>query len=51
MAIKRIHSGGAYEPKIGYCRALVAGGFVHVSGTVGVMDRPMWLGNANRRWA
>jgi len=36
MAIKRIHSGSAYEPKIGYCRAVVAGGFVHVSGTVGV---------------
>jgi len=36
MAIKRIQSGGAYEPKIGYCRAVVAGGFVHFSGTVGV---------------
>lgn len=36
MAIKRIHSGGAFEPKIGYCRAVVAGGFVHVAGTVGV---------------
>ena len=36
MAIRRIHSGGAYEPKIGYCRAVVAGGFVNVSGTVGV---------------
>ena len=36
MAIKRIQSGGAYEPKIGYCRAVVVGGFVHVSGTVGV---------------
>jgi len=35
IAIKRIHSGGAYEPKIGYCRAVVAGGFVHVAGTVG----------------
>lgn len=33
--IRRIHSGGAYEPKIGYCRAVVAGGFVHVAGTVG----------------
>ncbi|MEL6419688.1 MAG: RidA family protein, partial [Pseudomonadota bacterium] len=22
--IRRIHSGGAYEPKIGYCRAVVA---------------------------
>ena len=35
MAIKRISSGGAFEAKIGYCRAVVAGGFVHVAGTVG----------------
>ena len=35
MTIRRIHSGGAYEAKIGYCRAVVAGGFVHVAGTVG----------------
>ena len=34
MSIKRIHSGGAFEAKIGYCRAVVAGGFVHVAGTV-----------------
>ncbi len=34
MAIKRIHSGGAFEPKVGYCRAVVAGGWVHVAGTV-----------------
>ncbi|MGH1465843.1 MAG: Rid family hydrolase [Cognatishimia sp.] len=33
--IKRIHSGGEFEAKIGYCRAVVAGGFVHVAGTVG----------------
>ncbi|MCB1343253.1 MAG: RidA family protein [Pseudooceanicola sp.] len=36
--IRRIHSGGAYEPKIGYCRAVVAGGLVHVAGTVGQGD-------------
>jgi len=36
--IKRIHSGGAFEAKIGYCRAVVAGGFVHVAGTVGQGD-------------
>jgi enamine deaminase RidA (YjgF/YER057c/UK114 family) len=36
--IKRIHSGGAFEPKIGYCRAVVAGGWVHVAGTVGQGD-------------
>jgi enamine deaminase RidA (YjgF/YER057c/UK114 family) len=35
MTIKRIHSGGEFEPKVGYCRAVVAGGFVHVAGTVG----------------
>lgn len=35
MTIKRISSGGAFEEKIGYCRAVVAGGFVHVAGTVG----------------
>lgn len=33
--IKRISSGGPFEAKIGYCRAVVAGGFVHVAGTVG----------------
>ena len=35
MAVKRISSGGEYEPKVGYCRAVVAGGWVHVAGTVG----------------
>ncbi|MFT6673834.1 MAG: enamine deaminase RidA (YjgF/YER057c/UK114 family) [Sulfitobacter sp.] len=35
MSIKRIHSGSGFEPRIGYCRAVVAGGFVHVAGTVG----------------
>ena len=38
MDIKRISSGGEYETKIGYCRAVVAGGFVHVAGTVGQGD-------------
>ncbi len=33
--IRRISSGGEYEPRVGYCRAVVAGGFVHVAGTVG----------------
>lgn len=36
--IKRISSGGPFEAKIGYCRAVVAGGFVHVAGTVGQGD-------------
>ncbi|MFD2739924.1 RidA family protein [Sulfitobacter aestuarii] len=33
--IKRIRSGSEFETTIGYCRAVVAGGFVHVAGTVG----------------
>ncbi len=36
--IRRISSGGEFEKKIGYCRAVVAGGFVHVAGTVGQGD-------------
>lgn len=38
MAIRRISSGGEFEAKVGYCRAVVAGGFVHVAGTVGQGD-------------
>jgi len=38
MAIRRISSGGEFEAKIGYCRAVAAGGFVHVAGTVGQGD-------------
>ena len=38
MEISRIHSGGAFEPKVGYCRAVVAGGWIHVAGTVGQGD-------------
>ncbi|MBN8189080.1 MAG: RidA family protein [Salipiger thiooxidans] len=38
MTIKRIHTGSPFEAKIGYCRAVVAGGFVHVAGTVGQGD-------------
>lgn len=38
MTIRRIHSGGAFEDRVGYCRAVVAGGFVHVAGTVGQGD-------------
>ena len=36
--IKRISSGGEFETKVGYCRAVIAGGFVHVAGTVGHGD-------------
>ena len=38
MTIRRISSGGEFEEKVGYCRAVVAGGFVHVAGTVGQGD-------------
>lgn len=33
--IRRISSGGPFEDAVGYCRAVKAGGFVHVAGTVG----------------
>lgn len=33
MTIRRISSGGEYEDKVGYCRAVVANGFVFVAGT------------------
>ena len=33
--MRRISSGGEFEKKVGYCRAVVAGGFVQVAGTVG----------------
>jgi enamine deaminase RidA (YjgF/YER057c/UK114 family) len=36
--IKRISTGGEFEKRVGYCRAVVAGGFVHVAGTVGQGD-------------
>lgn len=36
--MKWIHSGGEFELKVGYCRAVIAGGFVHVAGTVGQGD-------------
>ncbi len=38
MTIKRISSGGEFETKVGYCRAVVAGGFVHVAGTTAQGD-------------
>ena len=38
MTCTRISTGGEFEAKVGYCRAVVAGGFVHVAGTVGQGD-------------
>lgn len=38
MSIRRISSGGMFEEKVGYCRAVVAGGWVHVAGTVAQGD-------------
>ena len=38
MKVRRIASGGEFESKVGYCRAVVAGGWVHVAGTVGQGD-------------
>lgn len=38
QAIRRIASGGRYERRVGYCRAVVAGGWVHVSGTTAQGD-------------
>ena len=35
IGIKRINSGSAYEPQIGYCRGVVADGWVLISGTTG----------------
>lgn len=36
--MKRISSGSPFEEKIGYCRAVVVDGWVHVAGTVGDGD-------------
>ena len=36
--MKRIHTASPFEKNVGYCRAVVAGGFVHVAGTVGQGD-------------
>lgn len=38
MKIKRIQSGGPFEEKIGYCRAVVADGWVYVAGTCAHAD-------------
>jgi enamine deaminase RidA (YjgF/YER057c/UK114 family) len=41
--IRRISSGSAWEPRIGYCRAVVAGGWVFVSGTTGTDHATMTI--------
>ena len=39
MTIERISSGGPYEAKVGYCRAVVANGMVFVAGTCSQDER------------
>ena len=43
MPIRRISTASAYEPRIGYCRAVVAGGWVFVSGTTGTDHATMTI--------
>ena len=38
MTLRRISSGGIFEKQAGYCRAVVADGWVHVAGTVAPGD-------------
>jgi enamine deaminase RidA (YjgF/YER057c/UK114 family) len=44
MPHKRIHSGAPWEPVVGYCRAVVAGSFVAVSGTTAVDEHGELVG-------
>jgi enamine deaminase RidA (YjgF/YER057c/UK114 family) len=38
MNVQRVSTGGAWEKKVGYCRALRTGNFVFVSGAAPVKD-------------
>lgn len=44
MRHKRITSGGVWEPRIGYCRAVVAGNMLEISGTTSATTDGMILG-------
>ena len=35
MTVRRVFSGGPFEAKIGYCRAIEADGWIHVAGSTG----------------
>ena len=41
--IRRISTASSYEPRIGYCRAVVADGWVFVSGTTGTDHATMTI--------
>jgi enamine deaminase RidA (YjgF/YER057c/UK114 family) len=36
MAFQRVWSGAPFEGRVGYCRAIKAGGHIHVSGTASI---------------
>lgn len=44
MAHLRIHSGAPWEPVVGYCRAVVAGPFVAISGSAAVDENGELVG-------
>lgn len=49
--IRRISSGGLFEAKVGYCRAVVAGGWVIFDGEVEASKvSPEWHGWLHRTW-
>jgi enamine deaminase RidA (YjgF/YER057c/UK114 family) len=44
MIHRRIKTGGIWEEKIGYCRAVVAGGILEISGTTSATTEGLILG-------